>query len=311
MIKLTVLGKNLVLFRNAEGKPAALLDRCAHRFTPLSLGKLSDSKRVTCPYHGWSFDSEGNGYVPGETEKSCRIPKFDILESHGYLWIGNISAVGNLPKPPNDSDWQFSGTLNFEFKAPLHVVLDNFSEDEHFPYVHNVFGWDEKGAKDVVFNHRAVDNHIEVEYLGPQRHFPLMEFYMFPKNSLFKNHWKMEFQPLRFTFVSQMVKKTGEIISPAIVQTEIYFVPKNENETSMHIFLFTHYRNKTLAPILKLTMPFFKKLIGDDILKDVHFCEKIATIPLGTTGMVLRDYDQPIKKSRLLMDKIYFGNQNN
>ena len=35
---ITILGEAVVLFRRADGSPAALADRCPHRFAPLSRG---------------------------------------------------------------------------------------------------------------------------------------------------------------------------------------------------------------------------------------------------------------------------------
>ena len=57
-ISFTLQGTPLVLFRGAEGKPAALLDRCPHRNAPLSLGKVVNGE-LQCGYHGWRFDGAG------------------------------------------------------------------------------------------------------------------------------------------------------------------------------------------------------------------------------------------------------------
>ena len=43
----------------ADGKVAALEDRCAHRFAPLSMGKIVGGDRVQCPYHGLEYDTSG------------------------------------------------------------------------------------------------------------------------------------------------------------------------------------------------------------------------------------------------------------
>lgn len=49
----TLLGEKLVLFLDAEGKPAALADRCCHRTARLSKGWSQDGY-ITCGYHGWT-----------------------------------------------------------------------------------------------------------------------------------------------------------------------------------------------------------------------------------------------------------------
>src|SRR5262245_26076824 len=55
----TVLGVPLVLFRDAAGGAAALLDRCPHRNVPLSLGHVVPEGHLECAYHGWQFDGTG------------------------------------------------------------------------------------------------------------------------------------------------------------------------------------------------------------------------------------------------------------
>jgi phenylpropionate dioxygenase-like ring-hydroxylating dioxygenase large terminal subunit len=40
---------------------SALVDACPHRLAPLSQGRVDpDSGCVQCPYHGWSFDTDGS-----------------------------------------------------------------------------------------------------------------------------------------------------------------------------------------------------------------------------------------------------------
>src|SRR5437870_4768094 len=62
----TFLDERVVLFRTSSGGPAALADRCPHRFAPLSRGKVIDGV-VQCPYHGMRFDGSGTCVaIPGQ-----------------------------------------------------------------------------------------------------------------------------------------------------------------------------------------------------------------------------------------------------
>ena len=49
-----IAGQPLFLYRRADGTIAALLDRCPHRFAPLSKGRR-DGDVVVCGYHGLGF----------------------------------------------------------------------------------------------------------------------------------------------------------------------------------------------------------------------------------------------------------------
>jgi phenylpropionate dioxygenase-like ring-hydroxylating dioxygenase large terminal subunit len=64
----TILGERLALFRDAQGDPVALRDRCMHRSAPLSHGQIKDGC-LQCPYHGWTYNGAGEVVdVPCEKE---------------------------------------------------------------------------------------------------------------------------------------------------------------------------------------------------------------------------------------------------
>ena len=48
----------IVLFRDKDGRAAALADRCCHRSAPLSLGTVVEDG-IQCGYHGLIIDSAG------------------------------------------------------------------------------------------------------------------------------------------------------------------------------------------------------------------------------------------------------------
>ena len=58
-IRVRVLGEDLVLFRDASGRPGLLAEHCSHRGTSLYFGRVEESC-LRCLYHGWAYDREGN-----------------------------------------------------------------------------------------------------------------------------------------------------------------------------------------------------------------------------------------------------------
>jgi nitrite reductase (NADH) small subunit len=54
---------NVALFRTAENRVFAVLDRCPHKGGPLSQG-IVYGDRVACPLHNWSIEL-GNGAALG------------------------------------------------------------------------------------------------------------------------------------------------------------------------------------------------------------------------------------------------------
>jgi len=83
-----ILGEDVLIYRTSAGSPAAIADRCPHRFAPLHLGKLVGDV-VQCPYHGLQFDRSGacvanpHGPVP----KAARIRHYPVLERFSAVWI--------------------------------------------------------------------------------------------------------------------------------------------------------------------------------------------------------------------------------
>ena len=54
-IGVTRLGQKLVFYRDTDGNPACLYDKCCHRGAALSFGKVIDN-HIQCPFHGLKYD---------------------------------------------------------------------------------------------------------------------------------------------------------------------------------------------------------------------------------------------------------------
>jgi nitrite reductase/ring-hydroxylating ferredoxin subunit len=65
-IPITVLGEELVVFRDGSGRVGVLQPHCAHRGTSLEYGLVSE-RGIRCCYHGWLLDVDGRILeTPGE-----------------------------------------------------------------------------------------------------------------------------------------------------------------------------------------------------------------------------------------------------
>src|SRR5258705_2999193 len=54
-LKVKILGEELVLFRDDQGRLGLIELHCSHRGTDLSYGRIEDGG-VRCLYHGWLYD---------------------------------------------------------------------------------------------------------------------------------------------------------------------------------------------------------------------------------------------------------------
>ena len=88
--KVGILGEELILFRDRQGRPGLLYPRCMHRGTTLYYGKVED-KGIRCCYHGWLFDVEGRCLEQpcepggGKDLDSVRQPWYPVEERYGFV----------------------------------------------------------------------------------------------------------------------------------------------------------------------------------------------------------------------------------
>src|SRR5689334_24115357 len=68
-LKVKILGEELVLFRDDQGRLGLIGLHCAHRGTDLSYGRIEDGG-LRCLYHGWLYDVCGRVLdQPGRSEE--------------------------------------------------------------------------------------------------------------------------------------------------------------------------------------------------------------------------------------------------
>ncbi len=98
-----LLGENLVLFRDDQGRPGLLGIHCCHRGADLSYGRVEDGG-LRCIYHGWLYDINGrcmdqpgepNG---GEHRDSLRQLSYPCREAAGVVFA--YLGPGESPQLP-------------------------------------------------------------------------------------------------------------------------------------------------------------------------------------------------------------------
>jgi phenylpropionate dioxygenase-like ring-hydroxylating dioxygenase large terminal subunit len=142
MLVRTICESPILLFRS-EGRASALLDRCPHRFAPLSAGKLERGV-VECGYHGLAFDGSGRCVrnPHGAVTSSMRAITFPVAERHRavWLWFGE----------PGDADDSLIPDLSYIDRIPPDLLIlmhmatlanyqlmtDNIMDLSHADYLH-------------------------------------------------------------------------------------------------------------------------------------------------------------------------------
>jgi phenylpropionate dioxygenase-like ring-hydroxylating dioxygenase large terminal subunit len=141
-LSLVVAGERVVLFRDAAGAPAALIDRCPHRGVALSLGRVERGE-IQCPFHGWRFGPDGrclatpwNPEAKRDTLSATTLP---VREAGGVLWL--FTGRGPAPSEPVPPEALLKSNAHVfaqsvVWKAHWTRVMENMLDTPHVAFVH-------------------------------------------------------------------------------------------------------------------------------------------------------------------------------
>ncbi|MBV9172245.1 MAG: Rieske 2Fe-2S domain-containing protein [Chloroflexi bacterium] len=99
VLKVRVLGEDLILYRNTKGGLGLIGDRCLHRLVDLQYG-IPDEEGLRCPYHGWLYGDTGKCLErPMEGKPQAEIKQklkaYPAKEQGGLVF----AYLGPLPAP--------------------------------------------------------------------------------------------------------------------------------------------------------------------------------------------------------------------
>ncbi|MFM0227651.1 Rieske 2Fe-2S domain-containing protein [Paraburkholderia dipogonis] len=98
--RVRLLGEDLVLFKDRQGRFGLIAEHCPHRRASLAYG-IPTAEGIRCPYHGWHFDAQGNCIdQPNESVETCfkervKTPAYAVEELGGMLF----AYMGPEPRP--------------------------------------------------------------------------------------------------------------------------------------------------------------------------------------------------------------------
>lgn len=142
----TILGTPIVLYRDQEGKAAALDGRCPHRRFPLAKGWVENGS-IVCAYHGFAFDKAGHCVnVPSQSKplESQKTIAFPVHESWNWIWVWmgdpNLVDYALLPSldlvHAHEQDWHFVMGGITTLRARYMLLHDNLLDLSHLSYLH-------------------------------------------------------------------------------------------------------------------------------------------------------------------------------
>jgi phenylpropionate dioxygenase-like ring-hydroxylating dioxygenase large terminal subunit len=263
--KVSLLGSDYVLWKDATGTVHALPNACPHMGAMLSEGwceAQSDlASVVVCPFHALKFDGVGCTVLPGSNKKTLPQLKPLELEIQGdFIW----SYGGYEPKIPIPTvlnaianHYYFIGhTADRSVKTDLLTMLLNMHDYDHQNGTHR----DLFRITDVEFHQFIDDGHrSHAFYDMPTAPYRLVEklrkpdLFLLP--STIKAHLENHFPSL--------VIFHGEMPLGKAAQCHI-FVPEAENRTRTYILLFGQATHPAFKVFGSTYLKFGKVVVDQD-----------------------------------------------
>jgi phthalate 4,5-dioxygenase len=141
-----LLGEDLVLFRDEEGRYGLIERHCAHRGADLAFGRLENGG-LRCAFHGWLFDVNGKCLeTPAEPDDSnlcanVRAKSYPVVEKSGilfaYMGPGAPPAFPHFDCfiAPSSHTFAFKGMIDCNWLQSLEVGIDPV----HTSFLHRFF----------------------------------------------------------------------------------------------------------------------------------------------------------------------------
>jgi choline monooxygenase len=148
-----VAGQPIFVIRSRDGVVRAYANVCLHRMMTLLQGR-GCAQRITCPYHGWTYDTEGRvigaghmrGRDPEFDKKGYRLPEVRCEIWHGWIYLSLNPAAQPVAEllaelEPEVARYKPDGYVSVEqqdhvWNTNWKLLTENFMESYHLPVAH-------------------------------------------------------------------------------------------------------------------------------------------------------------------------------
>ena len=306
LVSQTMLGEPVLLFRQDDGNPAAIIDRCSHSFAPLSMGKLLPGGTVQCAYHGLQFN--GSGKCVKNPHGDCSIPaaahlrSFTVVERHKLIWIWMGDASADLAKIPDFSCLDTAPAEHVTdpghllIKAHSGLIVDNLLDASHTAYVHEgILGNSETVVADITVEQKG--DVVTVARVSTNTETPGMLKMLSPEGYDRGNHYSTVswFAPSNL-ILKYVASKSGETQEQGTGYLALHFITPESPRTSHYRFSAVRYNVQTEGAERNEAI---RKKIGE--LRHFAFSEQDAPI-IEAQQRRMDEANRPLKPMRLAVD---------
>jgi len=143
-VPLRYLGRELVAFRDEQGRARVLDAYCPHMGAHLGHGGTVDRGQLVCPFHQWRFDGEGRCVEAPFAKKlpPARVACHTTAEKNGIVLFwhhprGDAPSY-EIPEFP-ESDrraWAAFSECRLRYRTHVQELRENFCDESHFAFIH-------------------------------------------------------------------------------------------------------------------------------------------------------------------------------
>lgn len=153
--RLDIAGQNLILVRDRDGTVTCFHNSCRHRGSELCTAgeRPLKSKLIVCPYHQWSFATDGRLVQTGHASPTADFDRaaHGLFKVHVHIWNGflfvcladepllfaespdlGVDALDNWPMAELVTGHVLTKTINCNWK----IFWENYNECLHCPGIH-------------------------------------------------------------------------------------------------------------------------------------------------------------------------------
>jgi len=148
-------GVGIILTRDKAGQLHAFRNACRHRGMPITTESSGCASRFVCPFHGWTFGSDGSligvnqgGYFPGVTKETHGLLPIATAEKHGMIFVqvegaetididAHLSGLSEDLAQMGWDKWQVARRTEHTIDVNWKLLADGFCEGYHFTFLHS------------------------------------------------------------------------------------------------------------------------------------------------------------------------------
>jgi len=251
----SIEGQPIIALLNRNGELRAYYNVCKHRGHELLSGE-GQTKRITCPYHAWTYDLDGTLVTAPRSEHLENFNQKEIclepvrIEIFCHLVFVNLDTEatalstqsGDLANEimhyaPDLASLTFATRLSYRIKANWKAVVDNFLECYHCPVAHKGFSSMIDMDTYQVKTHGIYSSHMAKARLGENSAYNIADatvtdhavWFLWPNMTLMRYPGRGNFMVWRFYPINE--QETWE-------EFDFFFETAEPNETEKEALRF-------------------------------------------------------------------------